>query len=95
MGGLWRLRFLVPLFALAALPLTRRADIPRHLLHHAAFHQDELIDPETGEKLKQMLRDLGADEVGFPTNVAADLKTGVRKVKHRHVGEARPAEALR
>ncbi|CAJ1419107.1 unnamed protein product [Effrenium voratum] len=93
MGGLWRLRFLVPLFALAALPLTRRADIPRHLLHHAAFHQDELIDPGTGEKLKQMLRDLGADEVGFPTNVAADLKTGVRKVKHRHVGEARPAEA--
>lgn len=24
--------------------------------------RDELIDPETGEKLKQMLRDLGADE---------------------------------
>ena len=31
--------------------------------------------------------------IGYPTNIAADLKTGVKKVQHRHVGEAKPMEA--
>lgn len=31
--------------------------------------------------------------IGYPTNIAADLKTGVKKVQHRHVGEAKPVEA--
>ena len=32
--------------------------------------------------------------IGYPTNIAADLKTGVKKVQHRHVGEAKPVEAM-
>lgn len=27
--------------------------------------------------------------IGYPTNIAADLKTGVKDVLHRHVGEVR------
>ncbi|CAE7028686.1 folD [Symbiodinium natans] len=35
---------------------------------------------------------MAKDSTGLPTNVAADLKTGVKPL-HRHVGEARPLEA--
>ncbi|CAE7517461.1 folD, partial [Symbiodinium microadriaticum] len=81
-----------PLLAFLASRLQRRANIPEHLLHHVAFQEDALIDVDSGRLLNQVLREMAADEMGLPTNVAADLKTAVRPL-HRHVGEARPVEA--
>ncbi|CAE6911887.1 folD [Symbiodinium sp. CCMP2592] len=81
-----------PLAAFLASRLQRRANIPEHLLHHVAFQEDALIDVDSGRLLNQVLREMAADEMGLPTNVAADLKTAVRPL-HRHVGEARPVEA--
>ncbi|CAK9088781.1 unnamed protein product [Durusdinium trenchii] len=66
---------------------------------------EALIDAESGRQLNAIMRQMGSDEplgpkrrdrrdgIGYPTNVAADLKTGVKKVQHRHVGEAKPMEA--
>lgn len=87
-------KLLVPVLLALAVPLAvKRAHIPQHLLGHIALHQDDLIDAESGRKLNEILRQMGSDAIGYPTNIAADLKTGVKKVQHRHVGEAKPVEA--
>jgi len=87
-------KLLLPVLLALAVPLAvRRANIPQHLLGHVALHQDALIDAESGRTLNEILRQMGSDEIGYPTNIAADLKTGVKKVQHRHVGEAKPMEA--
>ena len=56
-----KFKLLVPVL-LALVPLlVRRANIPRHLLGHVAFHQEHLIDKASGEQLNRILRDLGSD----------------------------------
>jgi hypothetical protein len=41
------------------------------------------------KKLNELIKEMGSDKIGFPSNVSADVKTGV-KGKIEHVGEARP-----
>eukprot|EP00929_Paragymnodinium_shiwhaense_P107722 TRINITY_DN74095_c0_g1_i1.p1 TRINITY_DN74095_c0_g1~~TRINITY_DN74095_c0_g1_i1.p1 ORF type:complete len:477 (-),score=79.67 TRINITY_DN74095_c0_g1_i1:364-1794(-) len=71
----------------------QRLSIPPHLQNHTVIHETKLIPPELGKELNALMREMGADETGFPTNVAADLKTGVSNVTYEHIGEAIPLEA--
>jgi hypothetical protein len=66
-----------------------RASIPAHLLNHTVVFEKSLIDPEKEKKLNELIKEMGSDKIGFPSNVSADVKTGV-KGKIEHVGEARP-----
>jgi hypothetical protein len=88
----WALASVVGLLAFLAARFPR-ADIPSHLLGHPLVYQKELIDVESGKELNILMRKMASDETGFPTNVAADLKTGVGAVLHEHIGEAQKARA--
>jgi hypothetical protein len=75
------------LFHAKAMPI--RSDIPEHLLHHPVEYTKNLIKEETGKALKDLVHEMAV----FPSNIAADLKTGGWKTKHPHIGEAVPTIA--
>jgi len=70
------------------LKTVKRTDIPDHLLRHNIIYEKHLIEPETAKGLNKIVREMGQDEVGYPTQIAADLKTGVGNILHKHIGEA-------
>ena len=65
-----------------------RSDLPKHLLGHPVEFSRNLLSKETG----QSLLDLVIEARRFPSNIAADLKTGGFDVKHKHIGEGRPVK---
>ena len=67
-----------------------RSDIPSHLLHHPVEYTHNLISEDTGTALKALVHEMAV----FPSNIAADLKTGGFKVRHPHIGEAEPTIAV-
>lgn len=65
-----------------------RSVIPSHLLGHRVEYINELISEEAATELNALIRTMGF----FPSNIAADLKTGGFSVTHEHIGEATPTE---
>ena len=49
--------------------------------------QEDLIDPEVGKELNELLRLIGSDKDGFESTVA---KSGVSNLLHEHIGDAQP-----
>jgi hypothetical protein len=66
-----------------------RTTLPEHLLNHPVDFKEGLLSPETGAALM----DLVLKAKTFPSNIAADLKTGGFQVQHEHIGEGRPIQA--
>ena len=67
-----------------------RSEIPDHLTGHPLVYEKNLIDADVGAELNAMIKEMGSDGTGFPTNVSADTKTKAVVVKNEHIGEARP-----
>ena len=65
--------------------LVPRNALPHHLLHHPVYVQRDLISPDVGAALVQLVRDIGSRD-GFPTNA---VDTAFYHTEHEHVGEAR------
>lgn len=62
----------------------KRADIPEHLLGHPVVYQEDLIHPKIAKELNEILRELGSDETGFPSNAG---QAG-SDVTLEHIGDA-------
>jgi hypothetical protein len=45
----------------------KRVAIPEHLLNHPIIYEHNLIEPETAKGLNKIVREMGMDEVGYPT----------------------------
>lgn len=65
-----------------------RSALPEHLLGHPVHFSEGLLSTEIGQSLLELVHEAGR----FPSNIAADLKTGGFSVKHRHIGEGRPVK---
>ena len=57
-----------------------RSEIPKSMLGHPVEFSENLISPEVGRDLLQLV----LKEARYPSNIAADLKTGGFKILHKH-----------
>lgn len=64
----------------------KRIDIPDHLLDNPVIFQENLIDPQTGKELQELVKELGRTS-GYQTN--AGMKA-IKARKHEHIGDAQP-----
>lgn len=88
MGHLFVISIVVALIAIivSALYSLTRTDLPSHLFNNHVEFLDSLITATEFDDLNSLLRHMKH----YPSNIAADLKTGGYKVSNEHIGEATP-----
>jgi hypothetical protein len=68
------------------LSILPRVQVPPHLANQVVDYAPKLIPDDTAGYLRDLIKSMKE----YPTNIAADLKTGGFTVVHEHIGEAMP-----
>jgi len=66
-----------------------RSAIPAHLLDHTVVFRENLVSDLVARKLLEHMKDIAV----FPSNIAADLKTGVKVTTNEEIGESQMLNA--
>ena len=70
--------------------IIRRNKLPGHLLGHKIYIEKQLLKPEVGRELVDLVDSIGLKK-GYPTNTA-DVK--FYHTEHEHIGEAIKAKVM-